>query len=323
MRGIPAYIVMPTISTPSKIAATRGYGANIIFSGSTSQERESVVADVIARTGALLVPPYDHPDIILGQGTVALEMEEQVAAMVARDPSLSVHHDNNNNNNNKSIGNTTGVPTNAAGAATNNSTGPKKPRGKPHPGILDAIIAPLGGGGLLSGIATALTPTRTLVYGAEPSLSGADDARRALASPQQPRKRITHVSSLTIADGLRTPVGEIPWSVICEGELVAGVFAVSEGQILEAMQLLLERGKVVVEPSAGVGLAVVLWDEGFRRVVEGWGRADVGVVISGGNVGVEALAGLFAGGRGGEVGLEREMGMVGLDGGREVQDVAG
>ncbi|OCL02304.1 tryptophan synthase beta subunit-like PLP-dependent enzyme, partial [Glonium stellatum] len=76
-RGIPAHIVMPSISTPSKIAGTRSYGANVIFSGSTSQEREAVVADVIARTGATLVPPYDHPNIILGQGTVALELEAQ------------------------------------------------------------------------------------------------------------------------------------------------------------------------------------------------------------------------------------------------------
>lgn len=67
-RGIPAHIIMPTISTPSKIAATQGYGANVVFSGSTSSEREAVVAEVQARTGAVLVPPYDHPDIILGQG---------------------------------------------------------------------------------------------------------------------------------------------------------------------------------------------------------------------------------------------------------------
>ena len=82
---------MPTISTPSKIAATKGYGSEVVFSGSTSEEREAVVDNVIKRTNAVLVPPYDHPDIILGQGTMALELERQVQEMVARNPSLSVH----------------------------------------------------------------------------------------------------------------------------------------------------------------------------------------------------------------------------------------
>ncbi|KAI5290934.1 hypothetical protein KEM54_006946 [Ascosphaera aggregata] len=74
---IPAYIVMPSISTPSKIAGTQSYGAEVIFSGSTSEEREAVVEKVIAERGAILVPPYDHEDIILGQGTTGLELEEQ------------------------------------------------------------------------------------------------------------------------------------------------------------------------------------------------------------------------------------------------------
>ena len=89
-RGVPAFIVMPTISTPSKIAATKGYGAEVIFSGSTSEEREAVVKDVIARTNAILIPPYDHPDIILGQGTMALELEEQVRELVGGDGDLCV-----------------------------------------------------------------------------------------------------------------------------------------------------------------------------------------------------------------------------------------
>lgn len=68
---------MPSISAPPKIAATKGYGANVVFSGSTSVEREAVTAKVIEETGARLVPPYDHPDIILGQGTLGLEFQEQ------------------------------------------------------------------------------------------------------------------------------------------------------------------------------------------------------------------------------------------------------
>ncbi len=300
---------MPTISTPSKIAATQGYGAHVYFSGSTSEEREAVVADVMKETGAVLVPPYDHPDIILGQGTMALELEAQVREMVEKDASLSVHTCSPNGD--------------ASGDRDMISKNSKA-------GKLDAVIAPIGGGGMLSGIATALAGTGTLVFGAEPSFEGADDARRSLAS----KVRVTKVSSLTIADGLRTPVGEIPWAVVSDIAKVRGVYAVSEGQILQAMRLVLERMKVVVEPSAVVGLAVCLFDEGFRGLVEreGGGGWDVGVVLSGGNVGVEALGGLFGGeigekeGEGdgkGEKGREREMGKVGARGGRVAEGVAG
>ena len=81
--GIKARIVMPDISIPQKIAATKGYGAEVVFSGSTSPEREAAAARVIAETGARLVPPYDHPDIMLGQGTMGLELQEQVAELLA------------------------------------------------------------------------------------------------------------------------------------------------------------------------------------------------------------------------------------------------
>ncbi len=310
---------MPTISTPSKIAATRGYGADVIFSGSTSEEREAVVADVVARTGARLVPPYDHPDIVLGQGTMALELEEQFADLVAARPELSVHHHHHHHHHND-----------AGPRATN---GP----GDAVPARLDALLAPCGGGGMLAGVATYLAGTGTLVFGAEPSHEAADDCRRGLAL--SPPTRIESVKSLTVADGLRTPVGVIPWTVISDTEKVRAVYAVSDEQIKAAMRLVVERMKVFVEPSAVVGLAVALWDEGFRGLVEreggerGW---DVGVVLSGGNTTVEALAGLFGGG--GEVGSDgggvggkgdferkREEGTVGMrgEGVAEVENVAG
>ena len=101
---------MPTISTPSKIAGTRLYTPNVIFSGSTSQEREAVVAEMIREKNAILVPPYDLPDIILGQGTAGMEMEGQFLEA------------------------------------------PEEQRGGKE--ALDAVIAPLGGGGLLAGTAT-------------------------------------------------------------------------------------------------------------------------------------------------------------------------
>ena len=81
--SVPAHIVMPSISTPTKIAGTKAYGANVIFSGSTSVKREAVVAEVQQSTGAILIPPYDHPDIILGQGTLGIELAHQVEELIA------------------------------------------------------------------------------------------------------------------------------------------------------------------------------------------------------------------------------------------------
>ncbi|RMD39523.1 hypothetical protein DV735_g5611, partial [Chaetothyriales sp. CBS 134920] len=189
--GIPAYIVMPRISTASKIAGTRAYTQHVIFSGSTSVEREEVVAKVQADTGAILVPPYDHPDIVLGQGTVALEMDE-------------------------------------------------------HRRRFDAVIAPIGGGGLLGGIATWYSDSPgTRVFGAEPSFQGADDAGRGVAQG----KRIEAVKTLTIADGLRTPVGVVNWGIVSDRKNVEAFYSVTEDQIRSAMRLVFERIKLVVEPS--------------------------------------------------------------------------
>ena len=305
--GITAHIVMPTISTPSKIAATQGYGAKVYFSGSTSDEREAVVRNVIKDTRAVLVPPYDHPDIILGQGTMALELEEQAKEMIRKDPALSVHH--------------TGKQGIRDGLRdeSNHTNGAHASSVMPGTEHLDAVIAPIGGGGMLSGIATALHGTGTYVFGAEPSFEGADDARRGLAT----NKRIPTVKTLTIADGLRTPVGEIPWTIISDQTKVRGIYAVTEEQILQAMRLVLERMKVFVEPSAVVGLAVTLYDEEFRSLVEreggeeGW---DVGVVLSGGNTTVEAISKMFAVSE--EKG-ERMEGKVGGRGERVAENVAG
>lgn len=121
---------------------------------------------------------------------------------------------------------------------------------------------------------------------------GADDCKRGFEAG----KRIESVSTLTIADGLRTQVGAFPWGVIYERRLVRQMFSVTEDQIVAALRLVLERMKVVIEPSAAVPLAVVLFNEDFRRLVEeeageeGW---DVGVVFSGGNVALEQLGTLF------------------------------
>lgn len=262
--GIPATIVMPTISTPSKIAATKGYGAKVVFSGSTSVEREAVVQDVIKETGARLVPPYDHPDIMLGQGTLGMEMQEQVEHMI--------------------VAGENGWQEKCSYVVKDGGSGKRKG--------LDAIIAPCGGGGMLSGTALSCEGTGITVFGAEPEFEGADDCKRGL----EQGKRIETVSTLTIADGLRTPVGAYPWTVIHDRKLVRTIFSVTEDQIKKAMRLVLERMKMVVEPSAVVGLAVALYNEDFRRIVEkeggeeGW---DLGLVVSGGNVSVEAMGKMF------------------------------
>lgn len=285
--GLPAYIVMPEISAAPKVAATKGYGAQVLFSGSTSVEREAVAAQVIRDTGARMVPPYDHPDIILGQGTMGLEFQEQVERLVRttgagageKNGALAAQHDLDSRFHHATT--TTSTSTTTATDKTSKSKG------------LDAIITPCGGGGMLSGVALSCEGTGIAVFGAEPSFQGADDAKRGFEAGQ----RIEKVSTLTIADGLRTPVGALPWSVIYERQLVRAMYSVTEDEIRAALRLVLERMKLVVEPSAVVPLAVVLFDEDFRALVEreageeGW---DVGVVFSGGNVALENLGKMFA-----------------------------
>lgn len=254
---MPAHIVMPANSSPAKVAAARGYGARVTFSGPTTAEREAATAEVQRATGARLVPPYNHPDIVLGQGTAALELQAQVRAQVR-----------------------------AQAADNDDDDGAEGRR-------LDAIITPCGGGGLLSGTALACEGTGIRVFGAEPSFEGADDARRGFLAGE----RITSVRTSTIADGLRTPLGEIPWSIIYERRLVRGIYSVTEDEIKKALRLVYERMKLVVEPSAVVGLAVALYNEEFRKMVEeeagekGW---DLGIILTGGNVNLDALGQLLA-----------------------------
>lgn len=302
---------MPRISTPSKIAGTRLYTPNVIFSGSTSQEREAVVREVMADKGAVLVPPYDHPDIILGQGTVGLEMEKQVVEQKAREREKAKAKAKGGVNANEDVD-----------------------MDIDWSGGFDAVITPIGGGGLLGGTATWFSDKPgTLVFGGEPSFQGADDARRGLLQG----RRIEHVKTLTIADGLRTPVGLANWAIISDRAKLEGIYAVSEDQIKMAMRLVLERMKLVVEPSGCVPLAVVLFNREFRDMVAQRqmglekGCWDLGVVFSGGNTTVKAISALFAeettetkgGGVQGEEAAQRQAGKVGADGETVAEDVAG
>lgn len=244
---------MPSNAAPSKVAGTKLYTQNVYHCEPTSQAREAKAAEIVEKTGgAILVPPYNDVDVLLGQGTCALELNQQHQQL--------------------------------------------KPRSS-----LDLVISPLGGGGLLSGVVTYFSDQpHTRVFGAEPSFQGGDDGKRGLEA--SPPKRIETVQTATIADGLRTPVGPIPWRIFNSSShnkmrKLEGIRSVTEEQIKEAMKLLMERMKLFVEPSACVGLAALLYDQEYRSwiasqqgVEEVW---DVGVILTGGNTTIEAVKTLF------------------------------
>lgn len=219
LNHIQATIVMPRNAPAVKREAVEGYWANVVLCGPTLEAREATVATIQRKTGAVLIPPYNHPDVIAGQGTVALELLEDVPD-------------------------------------------------------LDAIVAPVGGGGLVSGICLAVNGMKpdTRVFAAEPL--GADDAARSKAAG----RLIPQTNPRTIADGLLTSLGDLTWPFIRDH--VERVLTVTEEEIKAAWRLLAERAKLLVEPSAAVALAAVL-SEAFRAL-EGISR--VGVVVSGGNV---------------------------------------
>jgi threonine dehydratase/serine racemase len=224
MRGIPAHVVMPSISAEIKKAAVRGYGASIVECDATIAAREATAARVIAETGGTMIPPYNHPDVIAGQGTVALELLDECPQ-------------------------------------------------------LDAIVVPLGGGGMISGIAIAakaLKPSIRII-GAEPELAGdaAASKRTGSIQPQMP--------PVTIADGLRGTLGPLTFPIV--RDLVDEIVLVSEADIAAHMRLVWERMKLTIEPSAAVGVAVACGDW-MRKQKD---HADVGVVLCGGNVDLSNL----------------------------------
>ena len=224
MRGIPAHIVMPRNASPVKRRAVEEYGGRVVECEPTLAARETTAAAVLAETAATLVPPYNHTDVIAGQGTAALELLEQA------------------------------------------------PR-------LDAVVAPVGGGGLLAGVtiaAKAIAPD-VRIFAAEPA--GADDAARSKAAGVL----VPQTAPRTIADGLLTSLGDLTWPVL--RDRVERVVTVTEEEIVAAMRLAWERGKLLIEPSSAVAVAAVLCDS--FRALEGLQR--VGVVLSGGNVNLDDL----------------------------------
>lgn len=220
--NIPAYIVMPNTAPAVKVAAVKEYGGQVTISGPTLNDREAATQQVIAKTGASFLHPSDQLEVILGQGTAAMELLEQ-------EPDL------------------------------------------------EAIITPVGGGGLLAG--TALSAhyfaKNCDVFAGEPA--NADDAYRALKSGRIETNEVVN----TIADGLKTQLGEVNFPII--KQLVSNIFLVSEAEIVAAMKLIWERMKIIIEPSSAVALAAVLKNK------EVFKDKKVGVIISGGNVDLSNL----------------------------------
>ncbi|MCI2417281.1 threo-3-hydroxy-L-aspartate ammonia-lyase [Saccharopolyspora sp. K220] len=226
--GGTAVILKPADAPAAKLDATRGYGAEIVTYDRYSENREVLGQRLASERGLTLIPPYEHPHVMAGQGTTALELLEEA-------------------------------------------------------GPLDALVAPIGGGGLMAGCSTAakaLNPAIRVV-GVEPE--SADDTKRSLAAGE----RVAIPVARTIADGLAadTP-GELTFSV--NRRLVDEIVLVSDEEIRSAMRLAFERLKLVIEPSGAVGIAALL----AGRITP---PPRVGVVISGGNIGLQRFVDLLGG----------------------------
>jgi len=221
--GSHATIVMPEDAPRSKMERTRDLGARIITYNRVRDDREAIAARVLSDTGGTLVPPYDHPMIMAGQGTTALELLEDA------------------------------------------------------PG-LDALVICIGGGGLLAGCATIAKSINPgiRIFGVEPEV--ANDTALSIAAGE----RVTIPPPESIADGLRpSSPGVLTFPVIQRH--IERILLVSEAEIRATMRFLLERVKILVEPSGAAGLAAVLFGMLPREI------RSAGVVLSGGNVDLDFL----------------------------------
>lgn len=217
MNGVKASIVMPETAPVVKKNAVAGYGGMITFCKPTLEARESTTNEIIERTGATLIHPYDNFNVICGQGTAAVELLED------------------------------------------------------HPD-LDIVVAPVGGGGLMSGTSTAVKSLNSniRVYGAEPL--NANDAWKSFNTG----KLTPSVNPVTVADGLLTSLSELTFTIIRRN--LDSIFTVTEESIIECMLLVWERMKIIIEPSSATVLAVIKENPGVFR------GKKTGLIISGGNV---------------------------------------
>ncbi|MEP6767430.1 MAG: pyridoxal-phosphate dependent enzyme [Acidobacteriota bacterium] len=222
--GLKATIVMPSDAPASKLAATRGYGAEVVLYDRYSESRDDIGQRLVRERGALLVPPFDDYKIMAGAATAAVELLEDVPD-------------------------------------------------------LDALVVPVSGGGLIAGCAFAARHLRPqiAVYGTEP-VTAADTAD-SLAKGE----RVVIDIPRTIADGLQvSSPGKLTFPIV--QQTVEGVLLVSDDEMVETLCWMLERMKVLVEPSGVAGAAAVR-----HRKADFAGRK-VGVILSGGNVDRDKLA---------------------------------
>ncbi|PPR72522.1 MAG: L-threonine dehydratase catabolic TdcB [Alphaproteobacteria bacterium MarineAlpha3_Bin2] len=229
MLGVPATIVMPTDAPEIKLANTRAYGADVVLYDREKENRADIARALAADKGAILVPSYDDPFIIAGQGTVGLELAGQA----------------------KEIG-----------------------------ALLDAVIAPCGGGGLISGCALALNHeiSDTEIFIAEPE--GFDDTARSLAAGT---RLAIEPGARSFCDALLSPMpGELTFSI--NQKLLAGGLSVSDTQTAQAMKVAYQYLKLVVEPGGAVALAAAVSGAYDCR------DKTVAVICSGGNVDADIFA---------------------------------
>lgn len=219
-----AYIVMPSLAPVAKKKAVICYGGIVTECEPNLPARLSTSEQIQKETGATMIPPFNHPHVIAGQGTCAMEFYEQVPQ-------------------------------------------------------LDYIVAPIGGGGLISGtcVTTQAVSKRCRVIAAEPL--GADDAFRS----KNQGKIIPIEKPNTIADGLLTSLGQMTWPYVRDN--VHRIVTVQEAEIVAAMKLFLERTKILIEPSAAVAVAAAM---GKNMLVPQHPR-NIGVILSGGNVDLDKL----------------------------------
>lgn len=226
--GIPATIVMPHDAPAAKVAATKGYGGNVMIYDRYTEDREQIGRDLAAKHGLTLIPPYDHPDVLAGQGTAAKELFEEV-------------------------------------------------------GPLDALFVPLGGGGLLSGcaLATRAWSPDCRLYGVEPEAG--NDGQQSFRTGA-----IVHIETpKTIADGAQTQhLGDITFPIIRRD--VTDILTASDAQLVDCMEFIATRMKLVVEPTGCLGFAAA------RQMKTELKGQRVGVLLSGGNVDMARFASLLA-----------------------------
>jgi threonine dehydratase len=226
IHGIRAVVCMAENATPSKIAATRGYGAEVVLHGSIWDEANEKAKELVARDGLTYVHPFDDEQLIAGQGTLGLEIAQDWPEV-------------------------------------------------------DAVVVPIGGGGLISGVAMAMKShnPRVRVIGVEssdgPAMKRSVDAGK-----------LETIDCRTVIDGLRVRrVGEINFSVV--QRFVDEIVTLPDAEIFEAVIWVMERCKLVVEGAAAAPVAALL--HGLIKVPAG---ARVAAVLSGGNVNLDPLRGL-------------------------------